>query len=110
METTPRILLIHEVAAMLRVSIPTINRWLYLTRRGEGRFPLPISVQRGKGRWLSTDLDDYIASQSNIVQPPVNVTTAKQRRKQEQEYRNRQETAEAALEKHRINRKVKGGQ
>ena len=37
-----KIILIREVAAMLRVAPITIRRWLQRARKGENSFPLPI--------------------------------------------------------------------
>jgi hypothetical protein len=61
----------------------------------------------GKLKWLASDIEAFIASQSNKDQP-VNVTTAKHRKKQEQEYRERQQRAEQTLQRHKLNRKAKG--
>ena len=100
MELTPRILLIGEVANLLRVSIPTVNRWLHQTRKGQGHFPLPISVKGGKGRWLSTDIEQYIATQSNTASPVTVVSVSKQRQ-EEKTFKQRQESAKTALARHR---------
>jgi predicted DNA-binding transcriptional regulator AlpA len=100
MEVTPRILLIGEVANLLRVSIPTINRWIHQTRRGQGQFPLPISTNRGKGRWLSTDIESFLQSQSNTVLP-VNTVSATQRKREAKSFKQRQDAAKVALARHR---------
>jgi len=102
MESTPRILLIREVATLLRVANVTIYRWLAESREGRGHFPLPVSQRGGKLRWLATDIEAFLQSQSTAV-PPVNVTSATKRRQEAKEYRNRQERATAALRRHGFN-------
>lgn len=109
MEQTPRILLVHEVASLLRVATVTVYRHLAQRRQGIGTFPLPISVAGGKLRWLSTDIDDYLKTQSNMA-PSVNVPRTKERKREEREHKARQESAKARLDRHRLNRTVKGGQ
>ena len=105
MEHTPKILLIGEVASRLRISIASVNRYLALRRKGEGTFPLPISVSRGKGRWLSTDIDQYITLQSSVNDTdPVLPKSKKQR---EREFNERQEKATKTLARHARNRKSK---
>ena len=94
----PKILLIAEVAALMRVANVTIYRWVIASRSGRGSFPLPISGRKAKLRWLATDIEKYIESQS--VLPPEFVSPVKQAK----EYERRQEAARAALAKHGINR------
>jgi predicted DNA-binding transcriptional regulator AlpA len=95
-----RILLINEVAATLRVSISTINRWLGQTRRGIGQFPKPISVAGGKGRWLASDIERWLESQS-IAISPVNVPTARQAKRNARAFQERQASADRALARFR---------
>jgi predicted DNA-binding transcriptional regulator AlpA len=92
----PKVLLISEVAALLRVANVTIYRWLAESRAGRGSFPSPISRQGAKLRWLATDIERYVASQS--VCPTEFVSPAKQKR----EYQRRQVAANAALARHGI--------
>ena len=101
-----KILLVHEVAEMLRVSVPTVNRWLGEARRGAGSFPLPISTTKGKGRWIASDVEAWIACQSRpSVTPPKSV---KQKRRNAKAFQERQATAERGLDRYRTN-KHKGG-
>jgi len=51
MESAPRILLVGEVAKMLRVAPVSIYRWVAMRRRQVGTFPLPISARGGKLRF-----------------------------------------------------------
>ena len=93
----PKILLISEVAALFRVANVTIYRWLAESRSGRGSFPLPISGRKAKLRWLATDIERYIESQSTGA--PAWVSPVKQKKK---EYERRQEAARAALARHGI--------
>ena len=112
MESPPRILLIHEVAVLLRVAVVTIYRWLAERRDGRGHFPLPISERGKKLRWLASDIESFLRqqSQSNVV-PPVNVVSATAQRREAKKVKQRREAALAAatatLERHKIGRKPK---
>ena len=94
----PKVLLIDEVAALMRVANVTIYRWLGESRAGRGNFPLPISRRGAKLRWLSEDIERYVESQSrngllaNFVSPA----------KQKKDYQRRQEAAKATLARHGI--------
>jgi len=92
----PKILLIAEVAALFRVANVTIYRWLAESRAGRGSFPLPISGRKAKLRWLATDIERFIESQS--VLPPEFVSPVQQAK----DYQRRQEAARAVLAKHGI--------
>jgi predicted DNA-binding transcriptional regulator AlpA len=107
MESTTRILLVGEVAALLRVANSSVYRWLGQRRRGIGTFPLPISSMGGKLRWLADDIEHYIASQ---VSPSVNVSTTRQAKRQAKDFRERQERATEALRRHGLNRKTNGSE
>ena len=90
------ILLLREVAERLRVSTATVNRLLAQRRKGIGTFCLPISTFKGKGRWLASDVENYIASLSNS-----NVTVPIKNEKQKtREFNERQQRAKAALARH----------
>ena len=109
MESPPRILLIHELAALCRVAPVTIYRWLAERRAGRGHFPLPISERGKKLRWLASDIEDFLhlQSQSNVV-PPVNVVSVTAQRREVKAVKQQRESALAAaatLERHRIGRK-----
>ena len=93
-----KILLISEVSALFRVSNVTIYRWLAESRAGQGTFPLPISQRKAKLRWLASDIERYIASQSVM---PEFVSPVKQKK----EYDRRQEAARAVLARHGIKAK-----
>ena len=80
----------------MRVANVTIYRWLGESRAGRGSFPLPISRQGAKLRWLATDIERYIESQS--AGTPEFVSPAKRQK----EYQRRQDAAKAALVRHGI--------
>ena len=95
------ILLINEVAERLRVSPSTVNRWLSQARKGESTFPLPISVGGGKGRWLLSDIERWLESQSIVTMP----TPARKQRRNAAAAQARQNATERALDRFR----TKGG-
>ncbi|MDR2116292.1 MAG: helix-turn-helix domain-containing protein [Planctomycetaceae bacterium] len=55
---------INEVAELLRCSVATIRRRLAEARRGECRFPLPITKPYGHALWRSDEILDYTENQS----------------------------------------------
>jgi predicted DNA-binding transcriptional regulator AlpA len=54
---------IHEVAELLRCSVPTIRRWLADTRHGKSRFPLPITKPSERALWRADDILNYTENQ-----------------------------------------------
>ena len=93
-----RILLINEVAALLRVANSSIYRWVAERRKGIGKFPLPISTQGGKLRWLASDVETYLASQSQIS---PNLPTARQRQRNAKAFQERQNATDMALSRYK---------
>ncbi|MCL2347653.1 MAG: helix-turn-helix domain-containing protein [Planctomycetaceae bacterium] len=103
MKSESHVMLIREVAELLRVSNVTIYRWVAKSRKGEIFFPHTISPG-GKGsklRWLASEIENYIASQS--VALPV-ASSVRQAKREQKDFLQRQADAEKSLEKHRINR------
>jgi len=94
-----RVLLIDEVAILLRISTTTVRRHLAQRRRGIGLFPLPISAQGGKLRWSAECVERYILSQSNTTSP--NVCGSAQQKRDTKSFAQRQEAARQVLERHR---------
>ena len=92
----PKVLLIDEVAALMRVANVTIYLWLAESRAGQGSFPQPISRRGAKLRWLAADVERYIESQSAGL--PVFVSPVKRKK----DYQRRQDTANAILARHGI--------
>lgn len=103
MEPLPRILHIDEVASLLRVSIPTINRWIRQARNGERDFPIPIGPAKSRGRWLSSDIEAFLQSETiskNAI--PSNVgNPAKRQKKETKAFEQRQKEARRVLDAHR---------
>ena len=91
------VLLIDEVAELLKVSASTITRWCEEARKGNSRFPLPISVRGGKRRWLASDIEGFLTSQSTAAQKP---TTARQQRRSAKAYLERQNATDRALQRY----------
>ena len=94
----PKVLLIDEVAALLRISHSTIYRLISASRAGRSDFPAPISLRKGKSRWLASDIEHYLASQSGTGLPANFVSPAKKQK----EYQRRQDAARATLARHGI--------
>ena len=93
----PSVLLINEVAEMLKVSPSSISRWCEATQKGIGNFPLPISVKGGKRRWLLSDIEGYLSGLSTATSP----IPARQRRRSAKAFQARQERTDKALERYR---------
>ena len=92
------VLLINEVAEMLKVSPSSITRWCEESRKGTSRFPLPFSAKGGKRRWLLSDIEQYLAGQSTATQKP---TTARQQRRSAKAFQERQSATDRGLERYR---------
>ena len=100
MEQRQMIILIDELAALLRVHPSTIRRWLADRRRGIGSFPLTVSSPGCKCRWLLSDIEAYIASQSQANAIPPVTPSARQVRRDQKEFQERQTAADKALLRH----------
>jgi len=93
----PSVLLINDVAEMLKVSPSTIGRWCEESRNGSNNFPLPISIRGGKRRWLLPDIVTYLATQSTATQP----IPARKQRRGAKAFQERQSATDRALERFR---------
>ena len=93
----PSVLLINDVAALLKVSPSTISRWSEESRNGDSKFPLPISVKGGKRRWLLSDIEGYLAGLSTAALP----VPARKQRRSAKAFQSRQERTDKALERYR---------
>ena len=103
MESTPRIMLIDEVAAAYRVTVPTVRHWKKQSEKGEFDFPATISVKNGKCRWLASDIEAHILSRAKTVPRPVNDVSPRGQRRERKVFDVRQELARQALaERHGI--------
>ena len=111
MDSSSRILLIREVATLLRVAPVTISRYLAKRRAGHGNFPLPISPPRSKLRWRESDILSYLESQSSAT--PYNITLPNvdpaQRTLAVKDFQKRQQWAAETLQKHRVSRMKQRG-
>jgi len=107
MKKSSNILFIKEVAERCGVSVPTVTRWLCQARNGHGRFPLPISEKNCKGRWLSSDIDNFLQSQStpNII--PQNFSPVKQMKRERHDFDTHQAEIKRRLLAHAAGRKPK---
>jgi predicted DNA-binding transcriptional regulator AlpA len=55
-----RLLTEHEVLAIIRMSRPTLDRWVR-----EGTFPMFVKLHTGGAkRWLASEVEDWLASRS----------------------------------------------
>lgn len=105
--SAPNILFIGEVAERCRVSVPTVSRWLCQTRNGVGRFPLPISENNCKGRWLSSDIDNFLQSRSAPSIVLSTVSPVKQQKREERDFELHQAEIKRRLQAHAAGRKPK---
>ena len=101
------ILLLDDVATLLRVAKSTINRWLSESRKGiRNDLPLPISRKGAKLRWLKSDIEAYLESQS-VQHTPRSIPTTRQRQRSTREFQDRQMRADAILQLHSAESKRK---
>jgi predicted DNA-binding transcriptional regulator AlpA len=99
---TLQILQITDVMALLKVSRPTVDRWVAESRAGKNDFPVPFTPPSRKLLWTSAAIEEWINSRQSTTTPQAYPTTsAKERKREERAYRERQQRAEAALERHR---------
>lgn len=106
MEPPSRILLTQDMARLFRVSIPTIYRWLRQTRKGERDFILPISAPGATLRWLASDAEAFLESQSSKHNASPQKIKSHSKR-QEISLQKRQAAAAISLKKHAVGRKAK---
>ena len=97
-----KIIFIDGVATALGLAVSTVRRKLGERRKGRGDMPLPISPPGCKCRWLASDIEAFLASQSTA--PPIapNVRQTKRGQKDSQQ---RQAAVKAALARHTITKK-----
>jgi len=106
MGSTLEVYIIDDVAAKTRLAPVSIRKAVSDRRKGIGSFPLPISAPGGKLRWLASDIEAYLQSLSS-AEPPVKVASASKRRQESKSFKQRQEAAQKALERHRSDRTAK---
>ena len=92
MESTPRIMLIDEVADAYRAKVPTVRLWEKL-----GQIPAKISMKHGKCRWLASDIEAHILSLAKSVPPPVNAVGPRVQRREQKTFAERQRKAAEGL-------------
>jgi predicted DNA-binding transcriptional regulator AlpA len=78
-----QVLRIEDVVALLRVSRPTVDRWVQESREGKNDFPLPFSAKGRRVLWTADVIQNWIQSKQSAATPPVNVPTTRQRKKAE---------------------------
>ena len=62
---------VKEVAALLRLSKPSIYLKIQQRRRGCGDFPLPIGDHKQRLLWLKSDIDQWILQRAARNNPPA---------------------------------------
>jgi predicted DNA-binding transcriptional regulator AlpA len=103
-----RVLLIEDLIALLRVSRPTLDRWIREAREGKSDFPIPFSEPRRRMLWDAYAVEHWIAHRNQATLPVV--SPIKSEKRQAREYIERQEQALKVLERHGLGRKSgKGG-
>jgi len=99
-----KLLVVAEVLDLLRISLPTLDRRIRLTKRGESSFPLPVQDGAKRKRlWHMTDIERWANRQSSTPVKKATVVSPKQQRRTEKLYQERQASARQALaERHGI--------
>ena len=99
-----RMLVVEEVLDLLRISRPTLDRYVRQARRGECTFPLPTQLGTKRKRlWNLTDLESWAHCRSPPLVKNAAPITRKQQRQKEKSCQERQAAAHQALaERHGI--------
>ena len=95
-----RLLTTREVCDLLRISYPTLNRWM-----NDGRFV--TSVGRGKLLFDPDTVEAWIKNQQTPPIPASTTTSPTKRKSQEKDAKRRAELARQALDRHAAGRKTK---
>lgn len=85
----------RDVCALLRISYPTLCRWL-----NEGRFVQPLNGRKRKLLFDSIAVERWVNTRQQPVIPAVSSLPAKQKQRAKERQR-RLELARTALERHR---------
>jgi excisionase family DNA binding protein len=94
-----RLLTQQEVCELVRISYPTLYRWLKA-----GTFPTPVNGRGRKLLWAQSQIEEWTNRQSTVtneVAPP-----SKTERQKAREFAERQERAHRTLESHGIKRRA----
>ena len=98
-----KLLTVAEVLDRIRISRPTLGRYVKLARQGESDFPLPVQTgAKTKRLWHPAALELWVEGRQSS---PVANTTAispKQQRRTEKTYQQRQEAAWQVLGRHGV--------
>ena len=66
------LLTIPDLVVLLRVSEPTLRRWLSESRKGIGNFPKPVNGFKRKLLWNPAAIERWVAFQNSAnPQPPI---------------------------------------
>lgn len=90
-----KLITLQEVLELVRVSYPTIYRWLKA-----GTFPQPLNGRGRKLLWTQAAIESWMNRDSAPVSAPI-VTSLRKQRQEEKSFSDRQEAACAALDRHR---------
>jgi len=100
-----RVLLIEDLITLLRVSRPTLDRWVREARAGKGDFPMPFSEPQRRMLWDANAVEQWIANRNQATRTTLsNVSPAKQMKRESKNFMDRQEAARQTLALHAANR------
>lgn len=94
-----RLLTQKEVCALVRITYPTLCRWL-----NTETFPQPVNGRKRKLLWTEQSISEWMNRQvSQIITPSI--TYSKEQRQQDRARQRNVELARQALERHAAGRK-----
>ena len=93
-----RLLTQRDVCNLLRITYPTLYRWLK-----DGRFPEPVNGRGRKLLWSPEVVEEWVNARSPV---PISVPTKSEKQKA-REFIERQKRAKDTLAKHGITRRDK---
>jgi len=89
-----KLLTLKDVTEAVCLSYQTLHRLMKA-----GAFPQPVNGRGRKLLWTQSSIEDWM--NRNATSQPATTPVRPSKRQQDKEYRNRQEAAEKALERHR---------
>jgi predicted DNA-binding transcriptional regulator AlpA len=95
------LLKVEDIMQLFHVSRVSVYRWIALSRKGEGTFPLPVFGRKQRLCWNRADVERFCQTQPAthaVMQSPAKQTKAVTKSRQE-----RRANTEAILAGHGIN-------
>ena len=91
-------LTVDEILDLLRISLPTLDRYVRLARLGKSSFPIPVQVGAKRKRlWRMEDIERWLNNRVPMPSENATATNQKQQRRAAKVAQERQVAVEQAL-------------